>query len=106
MLHYKKEIRTQLSKMLNRITPYTIFKYENILVTSEYLNMAMCVCLLLSHAQLFVTPWTVARQAPLSMGFSRKEYCSELRFPFPGVLQETFPTQELNPGLMHGRKTL
>ena len=30
------------------------------------------------------TPWTVARQAPLSMGFSRQEYCSELPFPTPG----------------------
>ena len=29
-----------------------------------------------SHVQLFVIPWTVARQAPLSMGFSRQEYWS------------------------------
>ena len=35
----------------------------------------MCV---LSHVQLFVTPWTVALQAPLSMGFSRREYWSGL----------------------------
>ena len=33
---------------------------------------------------LFVTPWTVAYQAPLSMGFSRKEYWSGLPFPSPG----------------------
>ena len=31
----------------------------------------------------FVTPWTVARQTPLSMGFSRQEYWSGLPFPFP-----------------------
>ena len=31
-----------------------------------------------------MTPWTVARQAPLSMGFSRQEYWSELPFPTPG----------------------
>ena len=31
---------------------------------------------LLSHVQLFVIPWTVTYQAPLSMGFSRQEYCS------------------------------
>ena len=31
------------------------------------------MCLLLSHVQLFETPWTVACQAPLSMGFSRQE---------------------------------
>ena len=32
----------------------------------------------LSHVQLFATPWTVAYQAPLSMGFSRQEYWSGL----------------------------
>ena len=37
-----------------------------------------------SHVQLFVTPWTVACQAPLSMEFSRHEYWS--RFPSPGDL--------------------
>ena len=30
--------------------------------------------------------WTVAHQAPLSMGFSRQEYCSGLPFPFPVYL--------------------
>ena len=34
--------------------------------------------------QNFVTPWTVAHQAPLSMGFSRQEYWSGLPFPTPG----------------------
>ena len=37
---------------------------------------------------LFVTPWTVARQAPLSMGFPRQEYWSGLPFPSPGDLPE------------------
>ena len=32
----------------------------------------------------FATPWTVALQAPLSVGFSRQEYRSELPFPSPG----------------------
>ena len=41
---------------------------------------------LLSHVQLFVTPWTVAHQPPLSMGFSRQEFWSELPFPSPGDL--------------------
>ena len=40
----------------------------------------------LSHVQLFVTPWTVAYQAPPSMGFSRQEYWSGLPFPSPGDL--------------------
>ena len=38
---------------------------------------------MLSHVQLFVTPWTVACQAPLSMEFSWQEYWSRLPFPFP-----------------------
>ena len=37
---------------------------------------------------LFVTPWTVARQAPLSMEFSRQEYWSGLPFPSPGDLPD------------------
>ena len=45
----------------------------------------------LSHVWLFATPWTVACQAPLSMGFSRQEYWSRLPFPSPGNLS--------NPGI-------
>ena len=37
----------------------------------------------LSHIQLFAAPWTVALQAPLSVGFSRKKYWSELPLPTP-----------------------
>ena len=45
----------------------------------------------LSRVWLFVTPWTVAYQAPPSMGFSRQEYWSGLPFPSPGDLP--------NPGI-------
>ena len=38
--------------------------------------------------QLFVTPWTVAFQAPLSMGFSRQEYWSGLPCPSPGDIPD------------------
>ena len=53
----------------------------------------MCTCVLscLSHVWCFATPWTVAHQAPLSMGFSRQEYWSGLPYPPPGG----FP----NPGI-------
>jgi len=37
----------------------------------------------LSHVWLFATPWTIAYQAPQSMGFSRQEYWSGLPFPSP-----------------------
>ena len=43
-------------------------------------------CCVLSHVQLFATPWTVAHQAPWSMGFSRQEYWSGLPFISPGLL--------------------
>ena len=51
---------------------------------SSLASVCVCVCYSLSRAQLFVTPWTVAHQAPLSMGFSRQEYWSRLPFPPPG----------------------
>ena len=41
---------------------------------------------LLSHVHLFTVPWTVARQDPLSMGFSRQEYWSRLPCSPPGDL--------------------
>ena len=42
----------------------------------------------LSRVQLFVTPWTVACQVPLSMGFPRQEYWSGLPRPTPGDLPD------------------
>ena len=44
---------------------------------------------LLSCVRLFVTPWTVAHQAPLSMGFSRQEYWCGLPFPSPMHVSES-----------------
>ena len=41
----------------------------------------------LNHVQLFVIPWTVAHQAPLSVKFSSQEYCSGLPFPSLGDLK-------------------
>ena len=42
----------------------------------ECVCVCVCVCELFSHVQLFVIPWSVACQAPLSMGFSRQKYWS------------------------------
>ena len=47
----------------------------------------------LTHFQLFATPWTIARQAPLSMGFSGQEYWDGLPFLPPGDLPD--PGMEL-----------
>ena len=45
--------------------------------------VCVCVCQLLSCVQLFAAPWTVARQAPLSMEFFRNSYWSGLPFTSP-----------------------
>ena len=52
----------------------------------------------LSHVRLFATLWTVAHQAPPSMGVSRQEYWSGLPFPSPGDLP--------NPGIELGSPAL
>ena len=51
----------------------------------------VCVCMLIcfSCVRLFVILWTVAHQAPLSMGFSRQEYWSGLPLPPPGDLPDS-----------------
>ena len=44
----------------------------------------------LSSVRLFATPWTVACQGPLSMGFSRQEYWSGLPFLFKGTFSTSY----------------
>ena len=71
-----------------------------------YLRPHSFVVSLLIMSDSFTTPWTVACQVPLPMGFSRQEYWSGLPFPSPG---DFFLTQGLNPCLlclMHCRQIL
>ena len=51
------------------------------------MNVNRFVLSCFSHIQLFMTLWTVDHQAPLSMGFSRKEYWSELPCLPPGLAE-------------------
>ena len=65
---------------------------------------SMKVCMYaqsLSCARFFVTPWTVAHRASLSVEFPRQEYCSELPFPSPGDLPNPGiePTSPASPSL-------
>ena len=78
-------------------------KKKNVEITSHFFSCPMlCLLLLLfsllSCIWLFVTQWTVAHQAPLSVGFSRQEYSSGLSFPSSGDLR--------NPGIKPMSPTL
>ena len=53
-------------------------------VEALYLTFCCCGSALYCCVQLFASPWAVALQAPLSMGFPRQEYWSGLPFPSPG----------------------
>ena len=61
---------------------------SNPLSLKGYLSVKECLLKVksLSHVRLFATPWTVAHQDPVSMGFFRQEYWSGLPFPSPGDL--------------------
>ena len=92
--------------------PVEVYWFEFLVAnkTTEWMVcvfVCVCVCMSaceLSHVWVFVTPWTVARQAPLSMGFSRQEYCSGLPFPSSGHLPDPgFKPASLEPSaLAHG----
>ena len=82
-----------------QLKPEKLGKRENMHTCTE------CVLAkLLSHVRLFVTPWTVAPQAPLSMGFSRQEYWRGLPCPPPGDLPDpgTEPMALISPALAGG----
>ena len=69
--------------------------------TRDYIKMFMVVVIVvkpLSRVLLFATLWTVAYQAPPSVGFSRQEYWIGLPFPCPGDLPD--------PGIEPGSPTL
>ena len=59
---------------------------------------------MLSHVRLFVTPWTIAHQVPLSMEFSKQQYWSGLPFPTPGDRPDPGiePTTSVSPALPGG----
>ena len=71
-------------------------KSFTLIFTYLFFSLVIKSCLTLA------TPWTVACQAPLSMGFSRQEYWSGCHFLLKGI----FLTQESNPGPLHCRQIL
>ena len=61
----------------------------------------ICCCLVAKSCPTLATPWTLAHQAPLSMGFPRQEYWSGLPFPSPGDLldPDIEPRSLMSPAL-------
>ena len=79
----------------------TICLFEHFSILFKFLNLNFSQIFnsflggdLVKLCPILVTPWTVAQQAPLSMGFSRKGYWSGLQFPSPGDL----PDPGITPG--------
>ena len=72
----------------------------NTMLVTGIIYFSFCAQLL-SHVWLFAIPWTVAHQAPLSMGFSRQEHWSGLSFPSPEDLPDPWikPTSPVSPAL-------
>ena len=81
---------TRLKWLSSRLSNSLSFAFQNSFRTINRINHQLFLKKFwsLHHVQLFVTPWTVIRQAPLSMEFSRQEYWSGLPFPSPGDLPD------------------
>ena len=90
---------TALGRQNNRC-PGQGLREERFYTESSFATAVECMCVLsgFSRVWLFAIPWTIARQAPLSMGFSRQEYWSGLPCPPPGDL--------LDPGIKPGSPAL
>ena len=86
---------SRLYKLLNSNMKEKDVSFSKLEIKTSHLGTlsmySACMLSHFSHVQLFATLWTVAQQAPLSMGFSRQEYWSGLPFPPPGDLP--------NPGI-------
>ena len=84
--------------------PFFFFFLPSPLLIYPSFPMGCAVLSRFSHVQLFATLWTVACQAPLSMGFSRQEYWSVLPCPPPGDLPDPGiePISLVSPALQAG----
>ena len=103
--HFSSYLDKCLKSICFSFSPYLVQTLNISLLLQQHtlspfgLNLLLLILLLLvkvkvkslSRVRLFVTPWTVACQAPPSMRFSRQEYWSGLPFPSPGDLP--------NPGI-------
>ena len=105
-----------LNEREGSLTNGPILFYSELLSITAFLHIEVCgldvyssrtsykhqhYLIMCSVTQSRVTPWTVAHQAPLSMGFSRQEYWRGLPFPSPGDLPDP-GTEPTSPALAGG----
>ena len=76
--------RTQLKRLSSSSSKVLQRQYSALFKSTELRDRCVRVLICFSCVRLFVTLWTVACQAPLSMGFSKQEYWSELPCSPPG----------------------
>ena len=83
------------------VTTFLSFDSSEISIINSALVAVELCCSSLSCVRLFATPWTLAHQVSLSMGFARQEYWSGLPFPSPGDLPDPGikPMPPASPGL-------
>ena len=86
--------RTRLKRLSSNSSKVLQRQYSALFKSTELRDRCVRVLICFSCVRLFVTLWTVACQAPLSMGFSKQEYWSGLSFPSPGDL----PNPGIEPG--------
>ena len=102
--------RACLNRLYRGGRPFQVNNCRAVLFTRQSFPGGTIICfpdlgggLVAKSCPTLAIPWTVAFQAPMSVGFSRQEYWSGLPFPSPG---DFFPIQGLNPDLPHYRQTL
>ena len=84
---------TSSCRWYSSLDPIENFSCLDVEVVDSTVYKISCCYLVAKLYLTLATPWTVAHQAPLSMGFLRQEYCSGLPFPSPRDL----PNPEIQP---------
>ena len=106
VLHYRRVLHHLIHQGSLKLThktnhPISLSLMQNLNLVTYHCwvrNLVKVKVKSFNHVWLFATPWTVAYQAPPSMGFSRQECWSGLPFPSPGDLPD--------PGIESGSLTL
>ena len=93
-----------LTWLIHTAIPFCFFNFVISFASQILVCLLFPVFSVAYYVRLFATPWTVACQAPLSVGFSRQEYWSRLPFPPPWLLltQEEFSSPFSSPRCSRG----